>query len=502
MVAHGNLVDNERRIAAAFRIDATTRGVFWLPHYHDMGLIGGLLQPLYSGFESTFIAPAHFAKDPLSWLETISACQANLSGAPNFAYEICARDPSEERVQRLDLSTWSTAFCGAEPIRAQTLQRFTARFAPRGFDGGSFLPCYGLAEATLFVTGRFGNVDEISRAFDAEALRGGVAQAAADGADGYRAVSSGYIGAPGEVVVADPDTLAPCAAGEVGEILVCTPSVAQGYWENEDATRAIFQARVAGHDGHYLRTGDLGFIVDGELFVSGRRKELIILNGRNYYPQDLEATVLDRAAALKPTACAAFGIERDGAEQLVVALAVRRTDVGADEGLAVLADAAAAVGAAHGVPVARLVLVPPRAIGKTTSGKLQRAACRDQYARGALETLLAWPAWDGAAADAAPVVAPATPVERWLHGACCALLKRDAISMDASLLETGANSIELAQLAAAIEGRFGFAPGIDEVFAQPTLHALAALIDARLQQVVATMPEQQLRELLGALDAA
>ncbi|NRR33488.1 AMP-binding protein [Oxalobacteraceae bacterium] len=504
MVSHGNLVDNETRIAAAFGINQDSRGVFWLPHYHDMGLIGGLLQPLYSGFESTFISPAHFAKDPLSWLETISACQANLSGAPNFAYEICARDPSEERVQRLELAQWSTAFCGAEPIRAQTLQRFSDRFAPRGFKARAFLPCYGLAEATLFVTGRFGDVSQIARDIDPEALRQGVAQASAPGAAPYRAVSSGHIGAPGEVVIVDPDTLTQRADGQVGEILVCTPSVAQGYWQNEEATRAIFQAKVAGLDGAYLRTGDLGFVLEGELFVSGRRKELIILNGRNYYPQDIEATVLERAGALKPASCAAFGIERDGAEQLVIALAVRRTDVGAEEGQAILAEVATAVGASHGVPVARLLLVPPRAIGKTTSGKLQRAACRGQYLNGTLELLLSWPSQDSGLPGAAeqPLAAPATPVERWLHGACCKLLQREAIGMHASLLELGVNSIELAQLASAIEGRFGFAPKIDEVFAQPTLHALAAGIDTRLQLAVATMPEQQLRELLLALDAA
>lgn len=507
MVSHGNLVDNEGRIAAAFGISKQSRGVFWLPHYHDMGLIGGLLQPLYSGFESTFISPAHFAKDPLSWLETISTCQANLSGAPNFAYEISARDPSEERVQRLDLGQWRTAFCGAEPIRAQTLQRFTERYAPRGFNGRAFLPCYGLAEATLFVAGRFGDVSQISRDIDPEALRQGRAVAAVPGTLPYRAVSSGHVGTPGEVVIVDPETLAPRADGQVGEILVSTPSVAQGYWQNEEATRAIFQAKVAGLDGAYLRTGDLGFVLEGELFVSGRRKELIILNGRNHYPQDIEATVLERAAALKPASCAAFGIERDGAEQLVIALAVRRADIGAEESLAilaVLAEVAAAVGANHGVPVARLLLVPPRAIGKTTSGKLQRAACRGQYLNGTLEILLSWPSLDSGPPGSMeqPLATPATPVERWLHSACCGLLQREVIGMHASLLELGMNSIELAQLAAAIEGRFGFAPKIDEVFAQPTLHALAAGIDVRLQQVVATMPEQQLRELLLALDAA
>lgn len=505
MVSHGNLIDNERRIARAFRITPESRGVFWLPHYHDMGLIGGLLQPLYTGFESTFLSPAHFARDPMAWLETISRCGATLSGAPNFAYETCARAPDDQRVAALDLRAWRTAFCGAEPIRVATLQRFGSRFAGVGFDTSAYLPCYGLAEATLFVTGRFGQVAQITQNLSATALQQGRAQAAEGDESIFQAVSCGHVEAAGEVVIADPDSLSECAVDQVGEILVATPSVAHGYWQRPNETAETFHARVPGRAADYLRTGDLGFLRDGELFVTGRAKELIILNGRNVYPHDVESTALEAAAALRPALGVAFSVERGEAEHLVLVLSVRGSLPKAEVVASAVSEVLRRVHDAHGVAVAELLLVRPRAIGRTTSGKIQRTACREQFISGTLAPMFSWRREEGDCTaseptDDAPPASASTPTETWILDNCRRLLRNPTLGGSSSLVECGASSIELGQLMAAIERRFHVQPSFERVFATPTPRGIAIAVDEAIEAWIASMSEEQLQALLASAD--
>lgn len=394
MVSHGNLRANERMIQLAFGHDAGSTVVGWAPFFHDQGLIGNVLQPLYIGATSVLMSPLTFARWPLSWLSAISKYRAHTSGGPNFAFDACAARAEHGDVAGLDLSSWRVAFNGAEPIRPETLSRFAKTFAPYGFRADALYPCYGLAEATLLVTGSRNGRGARTIAVDPVELGGERYVPAADG-PGQLLAGSGLAAAPAHsgagVRIVDPATGAACAPDQVGEIWVTGPHVAQGYWGHPEATEATFHARLAADDGRrYLRTGDLGFIVDGELYVVGRRKDLVIIRGRNYYPQDIEHTVASSHPALRPGGCAAFSASAArGGEHLVVVQEVKPR-----EGkLAGAGDIAVAIRAAviqqHQVAIGDLVLTLPGQLQKTSSGKIMRAAARERYLDAGFK---AWPA--------------------------------------------------------------------------------------------------------------
>ncbi|HEX2222817.1 MAG TPA: fatty acyl-AMP ligase, partial [Thermoanaerobaculia bacterium] len=309
MVTHANLLHNERMIGEAFGQDEDTVVAGWLPLYHDMGLIGNVLQPLHAGARCVLMSPVAFLQKPLRWLEAISRYRATTSGGPNFAYELCVRKTTVEERARLDLSSWKVAFNGAEPVRETTLERFAEAFAASGFRREAFYPCYGLAEATLFVTGgelgRFPRVEVV----DAAALERNEVRPAFDGDPARRLVSNGRAWLGQQVVLADPETGLECPAGRVGEIWVAGPSVARGYWRNPEATERDFGAFLADGQGPFLRTGDLGFAAGGELYVTGRLKDLIIIRGRNHYPQDLELTAERSHPDLHAGGGAAFAVD-------------------------------------------------------------------------------------------------------------------------------------------------------------------------------------------------
>jgi len=393
MVTHANLVHNERMIGEAFRQDEETVVVGWLPLYHDMGLIGNVLQPLHAGARCVLMSPVAFLQQPVRWLRAISRFHGTTSGGPNFAYDLCVRRiPPEERAQ-LDLSSWRVAFNGAEPVRAETLERFAEAFAPSGFDRAAFYPCYGLAEATLFVTGgapgRFPRVEAMDAAAleRHEARRISEAGEEAEPADACLLVSSGRPWNGQRVVVVDPETAEPVPAGRVGEIWIAGPSVALGYWRNEEATESDFRARLSGTgagtgEGPFLRTGDYGFLRDGELYVTGRLKDLIIIRGRNHYPQDIERTAERSHPDLRPGCGAAFSVDVGGEERLVIVHEVeRRRRDGLDE---VATAVRRAVAEEHQVQVQDVILVRAGTVPKTSSGKLQRRACRASYQAGEL----------------------------------------------------------------------------------------------------------------------
>ncbi len=397
-VSHGNLLHNQEMIRAGFDQSAASVVVGWLPLYHDMGLIGNVLQPLYAGGRCYLMPPLVFLQDPHRWLRAISRYGGTTSGGPNFAFELCTRAIGDEKRAELDLSSWRVAFSGAEPVRAATLERFAARFAPAGFRRESFYPCYGLAEATLFVSGGAAEAGAVVVPFDAGALERGVART--DEAERAVAlVGCGHARLGQSIRVVDPESRRELTDGEVGEIWVGGASVAQGYWGKPEASAETFGAALADGEGPFLRTGDLGFLRGGELFVTGRRKDLIILRGRNLYPHDVEAAAEAASARLRAGCSAAFAVEVAGEERLVLVCEVDRRTSAADLGEVALA-VRAALAEEHEVQIHDLVLAPPGTVLKTSSGKVQRYACRASYLGGVLPRVGGDPAPAVPAADA------------------------------------------------------------------------------------------------------
>jgi amino acid adenylation domain-containing protein len=389
MLSHGNLMHNLHLIEQSFDTTPDSRGVLWLPPYHDMGLIGGILQPLYTGYPMTLMAPVDFITKPLRWLEAISRTQATLSGGPNFAYDLCLQKITPEQRDQLDLSAWSIAFTGAEPIRAETLHRFAEFFAPAGFREEAFYPCYGLAEGTLFVSGGLQTESPIVRLFDSERLEENRVEQLTEPSDTARTlVSSGNVRYGNQlVVVADPTTQTRCSEGEVGEIWVCGPSVAQGYWQREEQTHETFQAVLQDTgEGPFLRTGDLGFVQAGELFVTGRLKDLIIIRGRNHYPQDIEFTVSESHPAVRNGNGAAFAVQIDGEERLVITHELERAYRKANHE-EVIGAIRQAIAEHHQLQAFAICLLKPASIPKTSSGKIQRRACQDRFLKDTLDVV-------------------------------------------------------------------------------------------------------------------
>jgi acyl transferase domain-containing protein/acyl-CoA synthetase (AMP-forming)/AMP-acid ligase II/acyl carrier protein len=389
MVTHGNLLHNLSCLRQVFGFSRESVGVTWLPHYHDMGLIGGLLQPLYAGGEMIVMSPSSFLQRPLRWLAALSRYRATTMVAPNFAYELCAQKISAENRAGLDLSMIQVALCGAEPVRPDTLTQFAAAFGPCGFRTEAFRPAYGLAESTLIVSGHSAGGAPVTRYVQADALQRHRVEPVPSGAAGGRTLIGCGGVAPGlKVVMVDPETRRPCAADGVGEIWISGPSVAKGYWNKPAETEQTFGARLESGDGPFLRTGDLGFLDNGQVFVTGRLKDLIIIRGSNHYPQDLEHTVERSHRALRPASGAAFSIESDGAERLVIVQEVNDPDAVPGE------DAVAAIRRAltesHDLHPEAVVLIQPRSIPRTSSGKIQRYACRDAFLVGGLEVVHEW----------------------------------------------------------------------------------------------------------------
>ncbi|MCA9107861.1 MAG: fatty acyl-AMP ligase, partial [Planctomycetales bacterium] len=328
VLTHANLLANCALITHAFEISHDLGcGVSWLPTYHDMGLVGGILNPAYVGIKVVLMSPMAFMAKPLRWLQAISRYRAQISGGPNFAYQLCVDRISPEDCESLDLSSWRVAFNGAEPVRAQTLEAFANKFEPCGFDYTAHYPCYGMAETTLIVTGAYRDEPPVVRYFHGPKLDQQKLEAVKDGSEFARPmVGCGRV-LPGErVVIVNPETLREAKPEQVGEIWVQSPSVGCGYWNKPVPTHETFQARLASDPdaGDFLRTGDLGFMSRGELFVAGRLKDLIIVRGVNRYPQDIEATVEASNDGLRNSCSAAFAIEHEGAERLIVVCEVER----------------------------------------------------------------------------------------------------------------------------------------------------------------------------------
>ncbi|MFA5985270.1 MAG: amino acid adenylation domain-containing protein [Methylococcaceae bacterium] len=391
MVTHANLMANQALIKHCFGHDENATVVGWLPWYHDMGLIGNIIQPLYIASSVILMSPMAFIEKPLRWLQAITDYRAHTSGGPNFAFELCVKKISQAEKQSLDLSCWTLAFNGAEPVQATTLQRFSAAFAEAGFKPAAFYPCYGLAEATLIATGGDYTQAPTIKSFNRERLEEGIAEPS-QGANSRPLVSCGWVGKQHEMRIAGLDD-GYCLPRQIGEIQLSGPSITQGYWQNQQATADTFLSDV---NQVWLRTGDLGFIDDGELYVTGRLKDLIIIRGRNYYPQDIEACAEAAAECFNQGAAAAFSVAAQADEKLIVLLELKRSYLKQKEFTQAFASVRKQLVKECGIEADSIVLLKPGAILKTSSGKIRRNECKkayedDQLTIVAIDTLAAKP---------------------------------------------------------------------------------------------------------------
>lgn len=446
VLTHDNLVANIRAITDAFELDVTSRTVSWLPPYHDMGLIGCILTPVHVGFPVRLMSPLDFLKSPLTWLRQISEMGATATGGPNFAYDLCVRRAEDHPLDDLDLSAWKVAFNGAEPVRSETLHAFADRFAGNGFRPFSFLPCYGLAEATLIVSGRHWDpaADQPSRGTAGRRVNCGAA-------------------ATGQTVAIVSEAGERRPDGEEGEIWVAGRSITPGYWQDDGDHEPFGDL-----DGvRYLRTGDLGYLHEGELFVTGRRTDVLVFRGVNHHAQDIESAAVSDNPDVRPAA-AAFMTE--DAEPKVVLVVERRSTAGADDEISerlrarVLRDV--------GVRLDTVVICPPRSIPRTTSGKVQRRLCRERLLAGELgaATVIEGPSGrreegPAAAADTLGELIAEIFAEVCEVGQC---------AVDQSLTEIGGDSLRAAEIAAVVESATDLPIRVEDVLAAYTPQRLGA----------------------------
>jgi len=480
MLDHSNLLHNLSMLDAA---DADgTSGVLWVPPYHDMGLIGGVLLPAFRGKPAILMSPLAFVQRPIRWLQAISRYRGSSTGSPNFGFELCVRKIREEECQDLDLSCWTTAFNGAEPIRHDTLTAFAEKFAPFGFRSTTFCPCYGLAEATLFVTGAAVDAAPVVATFDADALENHRAIPVAEAERRRRKlVSSGRVTDEQLIRIVDPDTTRVCEDREVGEIWIGGPSVAQGYWQRPEESRQTFDAYLAEYDeGPFLRTGDLGFIHNGELFVTGRLKDLIIAGGRNHYPQDIEATVQQCHEALKQDGGAVFALERDDREQVIVVQEVLRPRKWDLEAMVV--EIREAIFEAHELAVDAIVLIQAGSLSKTTSGKVQRRTSRKRYLAGELQVVAQWSKGSAAESHAPVANGDKQPLQGKTETKLAELWREvfglsDVCRSD-NFFDVGGHSLLAMQLISRIREVFAVELPLRCLFEGPTLSEMAQAIDS------------------------
>ncbi|TVP68316.1 MAG: AMP-dependent synthetase [Leptolyngbya sp. LCM1.Bin17] len=529
MISHDNLLHNSELISRCFGNTAESRGVSWLPPYHDMGLVGGILQPLYVGAEMTLMPPVAFLQRPLRWLEAISHYRATTSGGPNFAYDLCVQKTTPEQRQTLDLSRWQLAFTGAEPIQRATLAQFAEAFAPCGFRPQAFYPCYGMAETTLLITGDSAHAEPQHLTLKASDLQNNrVTPVAPTDADAARpVVGCGQPAILNQVCIVDPDSHRPCPSNTIGEIWVRqSRSVAQGYWRRDTATQATFHATLATNGaGPFLRTGDLGFFWGDDLYVTGRLKDLIIIRGRNHYPQDIEATAEQAHDALRPGGGAAFSVVEADTEHLVIVHELERTALRNADPEAVMVALRRAIAADHDLQVEAILLLKPNAMPKTSSGKVQRHLCRSMFLAGQFEAVYDWSMatadWEegevgddrgagddrevgddrgvgengGVALAAAPLAAgldsPAA-IADWMVTWLAQALKVPKASLDIRhpLADHGLDSLAAVELAQALETALGIPLSPTLAYEYPTIEALSVYLASAQDQGLEALPQE------------
>lgn len=515
MVSHANLLANQKIIKAGFGHDRNSTVVGWLPLYHDMGLIGNVMQPLYIGATAILMPPMAFLEKPLRWLQAVSKYRAYTSGGPNFAFELCAEKITEQDKAQLDLSHWKLAFNGAEPIRPATLDRFEQAFASCGFRREAFYPCYGLAEATLLASGAIERTTPTITSFDADSLQQQMARPPQDGNSIRDLVGCGIAGAGHSIRIASPDSGLPCMDGEIGEIRISGPSVTLGYWQNTAASEALFTNDGGGDGaGRWLRSGDLGFIHDGELFVSGRLKDLIIVRGRNYYPQDIEFAAEKAVDSITPGVAAAFSVTGEQGEKLALMLELKRSQVRRGDYSADFAAIRNRLIEECGIAADIIMLLKPGALLKTSSGKIRRSACREAFEEDRFQAVAVDPprqsgqpsktAVKGAEIDAMPslsremlLAAPDDDARRLLAGhlagraAALLELPSERIDTETPLTHYGIDSLRAAELKYEADSLLAIGlPGVLFLEDKSLSQIAAAALEQARREPLAPAPEQ------------
>lgn len=522
MVRQSNLMANLEAIRRGFGIEwqagqreQVDTGVFWLPFFHDMGLIGGILEPLYVGGRSVLMSPRAFLQRPIRWLKGISDFRAVISGAPNFAYQLCVDRIQPDQTAGLDLERWRIAFSGAEPVRARTLHDFANRFSPCGFSDSAFYPCYGLAEATLMAAGGEGPAKPNILHVDRESL-GERKPEVIDGSDGSKAQALVGCGQPAfetDLRIVDPDKQSELGEREVGEIWLRGSSIALGYWNRSDENTLRFDASLAGGDSGFFRTGDLGFKHEGELYVTGRLKDVIIIRGRNLFPQDIEETVRE-AIGNEAGQCAAMSVESGRAEALaIVAELPRRIDENTLPDLA--RSIRRSVIEVHEVDPRHVLLVRPATVPLTSSGKVQRSRCRDLFTNDEIRTKYRYDR--SSAGEQSPIPMPKLPsdptpndrqsmvaeVEGWMTSwlTVRAGVEASEVDLEKPFADYGLDSMTAVEMSGEIEDWSGIALTPVIAWNHPTVGRLSEfLVDELMGVDQEAETEDNEEELLALLD--
>ncbi|MGK7942416.1 MAG: fatty acyl-AMP ligase [Crocosphaera sp.] len=393
MVSHGNLLHNERLLKMAMGHSEKTVVVGWLPLFHDMGLVGNIIQPLYLGVPSVLMSPTAFLNNPVLWLKAISRYKATTSGGPHFAYDLCVRKITPEQCSELNLKSWTVAFDGSEPITEQTLKQFTEKFAPYGFRKTAFYPCYGMVETTLFISGGLKTASPVFQNVNTKALGNHEVELGIS-----KETESKVLVGCGQtffdkIIIVDPQSKTRCQPNQVGEIWVSGSSVTQGYWNKPELTKETFNAYLADtHEGPFLRTGDLGFFQWGELYITGHIKDMIMIEGYHHYPQDIELTVAESHPALRVGCGAAFSVKNDEGEQLIITQEVERSYLRKLNLQDIVSSIRQAVLSKHNVQINAISLLKTASIPKTSSGRIQRHACKEGFLNDSLKTVAVWKA--------------------------------------------------------------------------------------------------------------
>lgn len=463
-ISHGNLLHNLAILEKVCHATKNSIGVNWVPPYHDMGLIGTILLPVFTGFPSVLMSPMTFLRNPYKWLKGISDYRATICAAPNFAYDYCVKKIKEQDKSQLDLSSWEVAINGAEPIHLETLNAFYQAFKKCGLRQEALFPSYGLAEATLYVSGAGALQGYQSHYFSEQQIKNNrVTLSSENSPDAKVLISCGY--PEQDIRIVNPETNEPCQSDQIGEIWIKGPCVAQGYWQREEETAATFRA-LLGSD-YYLRSGDLGFIYEDQLYVTGRIKDLIIIHGVNYYPQDIEDTVNHCDPAIRKGCCAALSVNVDGKEQVVIVLEVNAAETNYSD---LCNNISQAVLKQHELIVYSIILIPPKTLPKTTSGKLRRRDTKSLFENKQLSPLFSW---NMSLHEKSRE--PMTSIESELCDLGRELLGRP-IGVEESFAQLGVDSLLAVQLISRIRDKYDIELPIQSFFEKRNIVELAPLI--------------------------
>lgn len=486
MVSHGNIMHNSELIRYHSHTSADSVSVTWLPSFHDMGLIDGIIQPVYGGFLSVVMSPVSFLQRPIRWLRAITRYKATRSGGPNFAYELCINKITPEERAGLDLSSWSTAYNGAEPIRKDTLVKFASKYKEYGFQSKYFAPCYGLAEATLLVTATIGR-EPVFMDIRADMYEKNLIMETDEYASNVkRLVGSGNLFPDIKLLIVNPETLVRCKTNEVGEIWISSKSVAKGYWNKPELTDQTFNAFLPDtHEGPFLRTGDLGFFKEDNLFITGRLKDVIIIRGRNHYPQDIELTVEKCNPALRSGCNAAFSVDVREEECLVVVQEVDGKYYDKLDGAAVINEIRKNISSEHDLQVQAVLLIKPGTIPKTSSGKIQRRATKEKFLNKQLEVLYEW---NRKSTDLAYPPNSSEKkflhdktvkeIQEWLTGNIAKTMNvsQDEIDFDAPFDSFGMDSVKAVSISAELEDWLGCKLSPTLVYDYPSINLMSRFL--------------------------